>query len=111
VLSAYALSPDPAYGAFNASQAAARSVAQTLRAELAASGLRVSCIYTGPVDDEWHQPLPPPKVAPQALARGVVEALERGLEDHFVGDVARDIAERWRESPGVLEREITGGGA
>jgi NAD(P)-dependent dehydrogenase (short-subunit alcohol dehydrogenase family)/uncharacterized OB-fold protein len=111
VLSAYALSPDPAYGAFNASQAAARSVAQTLRAELAASGLRVSCIYTGPVDDEWHQPLPPPKVAPKALARGVVEALERGLEDHFVGDVARDIAERWRESPGVLEREITGGGA
>ncbi len=111
VLSAHALSPDPAYGAFNASQAAARSVAQTLRAEFAASGLRVSCIYTGPVDDEWHQPLPPPKVAPKALARGVLEALERGLEDHFVGDVARDIAERWRENPGVLEREITGGGA
>ena len=111
VLSAHALSPDPAYGAFNASQAAARSVAQTLRAEFAAAGLRVACIYTGPVDDEWHQPLPPPKVAPRALARGVIEALERGLEDHFVGDVARDIVERWRENPGVLEREITGGGA
>ncbi len=111
VLSAHALSPDPAFGAFNASQAAARSVAQTLRAEFASSGLRVACVYTGPVDDEWHQPLPPPKVSPRILARGVVEALERGLEDHFVGDVARDIAERWREDPGTLEREITGGGA
>jgi len=111
VLSAHALSPDPAYGAFNASQAAARSVMQTLRAEVAGSGLRVACVYTGPVDDAWHQPLPPPKVAPKALARAIVDGLERGLEEVFCGDVARDLAERWRRNPAVLEREIRGGGA
>ncbi|SDO21833.1 Short-chain dehydrogenase [Lutimaribacter pacificus] len=111
ILSAHALSPDPAYGAFNASQAAARSVAQTLRAEFAPSGLRMACVYTGPTEDEWHQPLPPPKVAPKALARAVVDGLQQGLEDIFCGDVARDLADRWRSDPGLLEREITGGGA
>jgi len=111
ILSAHALSPDPAYGAFNASQAAARSIAQTLRAEFRASGLRMACVYTGPTDDEWHQSLPPPKVAPKALARSIVDGLQRGLEDVFCGDVARDLAERWQRDPGILEREITGGGA
>ena len=109
ILSAHALVPDPAYGAFGASQAAARSLSQTLRAEFRASGLRVMNVYTGPTDDEWHQPLPPPKVAPKALARSVVEGLIEGLEDVFCGDVARDMAERWRHDAKVLEREMTGG--
>lgn len=111
ILSANALSPDPAYGGFAASQAAARSLSQTLRAEFLHSGLRMMTVYVGPTDDEWHQPLPPPKVAPQALARAIVEGLIRGVEDVFCGDVARDMAERWHADPGLLEREITGGGA
>ncbi|MCM2563160.1 SDR family NAD(P)-dependent oxidoreductase [Lutimaribacter sp. EGI FJ00015] len=111
ILSAHALSPDPAFGAFNASQAAARSVVQTLRAEFAGAGLRVMAVYTGPTDDEWHQPLPPPKVAPKALARAIVEGLQLGHEEVFCGDVARDLAERWQQNPALLEREITGGGA
>lgn len=111
ILSAHALSPDPAYGAFAASQAAARSLSQTLRAEFHHSGLRMMNVYVGPIDDEWHQPLPPPKVAPQALARSIVEGLVEGREEVFCGDVARDLAERWRHDPGILERELTGGGA
>ncbi len=106
VLSAHALSPDPGYGAFAASQAAARSVAQTLRAEFARGGLRMTCIYTGPTEDNWHDGLPPPKVAPKALARGIVKGLIDGLEEVFVGDVAQDLAERWRRDPGILEREL-----
>lgn len=110
ILSAHALSPDPAFGAFAASQAAARSLSQTLRAEFSRSGLRMMNIYTGPTDDEWHQPLPPPKVAPAALARAIVGGLIDGLEDVYCGDVARDLAERWRHDPRILERELTGGG-
>jgi NAD(P)-dependent dehydrogenase (short-subunit alcohol dehydrogenase family) len=87
------------------------SISQTLRAEFAASGLRVINVYTGPTDDEWHQPLPPPKVAPKALAAAIVEALCEGLEDVYCGDVAKDLAERWRRDPKVLEREMAGGGA
>ena len=68
-------------------------------------------VYTGPTDDEWHQPLPPPKVAPVALARSVVQGLIDGLEDVYCGDVARDMAERWKRDAKVLEREMTGGAA
>ncbi len=109
ILSAYALVSDPAYGAFGASQAAARSISQTLRAEFRATGLRVMNVYVGPTDDEWHQPLPPPKVAPAALARAITQGLIEGLEDVYCGDVARDIAERWKRDAKVLEREMTGG--
>ncbi|MGJ8569841.1 MAG: SDR family NAD(P)-dependent oxidoreductase [Hoeflea sp.] len=111
ILSVHALSADPQYGAFSASQSAALSISQTLRAEFRSSGLRVINVFTGPTDDEWHQPLPPPKVPPKALAKAVVSALCDGLEDVFCGDVAKDLQERWRRDPKVLERELTGGGA
>lgn len=111
ILSINALSADPAFGAFSASQAAALSISQTLRGEFRASGLRVMNVFTGPTDDEWHQPLPPPKVAPQALAKSVVNGLAEGLEDVFCGDVARDLEERWRRDAKVLERELTGANA
>jgi hypothetical protein len=35
--------------------------------------------------------------------------LIEGLEDVYCGDVARDIAERWKRDAKVLEREMTGG--
>lgn len=110
LLSVHALSNLPAYGCFAASHAAARSVAQNLRADFAAAGLRVMNVYAGPPDDDWHQPVPPPKVTPNALARSVVQGLNEGLEDVFCGDVARDLMERFRDNPNQLEREITAGG-
>lgn len=106
ILSVHAWSNLPAYGAFSASSAAALSLSQCLRAELWSGGVRVMNVFTGPTDDEWHQPLPPPKVQPEALARALIGGLKDGLEDVFVGDVARDLIERWRAGPKVLEREM-----
>ncbi|MBL4892957.1 MAG: hypothetical protein JKX91_14270 [Rhizobiaceae bacterium] len=81
-----------------------------MRADFRASGLRVMNVYTGPTDDEWHQLVPPPKVAPSALARSVVQGLKDGLEETYCGDVAKDLYERFRDNPNVLERELTQGG-
>lgn len=111
VLSAQALAPDAGYGAFGASQAAARSVSLTLRHEFRASGLRVMNVYTGPIEDEWYQPLPPPKVAPVALVKTIVSGLQAGLEEVPCGDVAKDIFARWQDNAPLLEREMTGGDA
>ncbi|MEM6662635.1 MAG: SDR family NAD(P)-dependent oxidoreductase, partial [Pseudomonadota bacterium] len=110
LLSVHALATTPDYGCFAASNAAAYSLSQTLRAEFRASGLRVMNVLTGPTDDDWHQPLPPPKVPPEGLARDLVRGLQQGLEDVYVGDVAKDLHERFRRDPKVLEREITMGG-
>ena len=82
-----------------------------MRAEFRTSGLRVMNVYTGPVDDEWHQPMPPPKVSSAALARAVVKGLVNGLEEVACGEVAQDALERWHANPALLEREMRGGGA
>lgn len=110
ILSVHALSNDPGYGCFSASNAAAYSLSQSLRADFRASGLRVMNAYTGPTDDDWYQPLPPPKVPPAALARSVISGLQDGLEDVWCGDIAKDVRDRWRRDPKVLEREMTMGG-
>jgi NAD(P)-dependent dehydrogenase (short-subunit alcohol dehydrogenase family)/uncharacterized OB-fold protein len=107
MLSVDALSNTSEYGCFGASNAAAYALSQSLRAEFRSSGLRVMNVFTGPTDDDWYQPLPPPKVTHQALARSVVDGLQRGLEDVYCGDVAKDLHERFQHNPKVLERERT----
>ena len=110
VLSIFALANWPAQGTFSASKAAAHSLAQALRAELRASGIHVLNAYPGPLDDDWNQPMPPPKLAPAALASAIVKALCDGVEDIHPGDVAQDWLARWRDNPKVLERELAAGG-
>jgi NAD(P)-dependent dehydrogenase (short-subunit alcohol dehydrogenase family) len=110
LLSIYALSNFPPHGTFSASKAAAHSLAQCLRAEMRPAGIRVINLFPGPIDDEWNQNLPPPKVAPAAIASAIVKALRDGVEDVYPGDVAQEWLERWRDNPKVLERELAAGG-
>jgi NAD(P)-dependent dehydrogenase (short-subunit alcohol dehydrogenase family) len=110
VLSVYALSNYPPHGTFSASKAAALSLSQCLRAEMRPAGIRVVNVFPGPIDDEWNQNLPPPKLLPSALANAVVKALKEGIEDVYPGEVAQEWLERWRDNPKVLERELAAGG-
>ena len=110
LLSIYALANFPAHGTFSASKAAALSLAQCLRAEMRPAGIRVINVFPGPIDDEWNQNMPPPKLAPSGLASAIVKALRDGVEDVYPGDVAQEWLERWRENPKVLERELAAGG-
>ena len=109
LLSIYALANFPPHGTYSASKAAAHSLAQCQRAELRGAGIRVINAFPGPIDDEWNQNLPPPKVVPSALAGAIVKALRDGVEDIYPGDVAQEWLERWRDNPKVLERELAAG--
>jgi NAD(P)-dependent dehydrogenase (short-subunit alcohol dehydrogenase family)/uncharacterized OB-fold protein len=109
LLSIYALTSFPQHGTYSASKAAAHSLAQCLRAEMSPAGIRVINVYPGPIEDEWNQALPPPKLTPAAVAGAIVKALQDGVEDVFPGDVAQEWYERWRENPKALERELSGG--
>jgi NAD(P)-dependent dehydrogenase (short-subunit alcohol dehydrogenase family)/uncharacterized OB-fold protein len=108
ILSIYALSNFPPHGTFSASKAAALSLAQALRADMQPAGIRVVNLFPGPIDDEWNQLILPPKLSPEALAAAIVEALERGIEDVYPGDVAKDWLARYADDPKTLERELAG---
>jgi len=109
LLSIFALSNFPSHGTFSASKAAAHSLAQCLRAEMRPAGIRVLNVLPGPIDDEWNQLMPPPKIAPAALAAAIVKGLRDGVEDLYPGDVAQEWVARWRDNPKVLERELAAG--
>lgn len=105
VLSIHALSSVPQFGVHSAAHAACLSLSQWLRGELRQGGVRVINAFAGPLDTEWFQTVPPPKVAPKALADAIVDGLKRGLEDLYLGDVARDIESRLFDNPKAVERE------
>lgn len=106
VLSIHALVALPARGAWSASMAAALSTAQTLRTELRGAGVRVMNVFPGPIDEEWEQLTPPPKLAPSAVAKAIVKGLQDGLEDVYVGEIAEEIRERLRDNHKAVEREL-----
>jgi NAD(P)-dependent dehydrogenase (short-subunit alcohol dehydrogenase family)/uncharacterized OB-fold protein len=106
LISVHALTSWPAYGSYSAAEAACLSAAQCMRAELRAGGVKVLNVLFGPIESEWFQTVPPPKLTPAALANAVVRALRQGLEDVFVGDVAEDIRQRLAVNPKALEREM-----
>jgi NAD(P)-dependent dehydrogenase (short-subunit alcohol dehydrogenase family)/uncharacterized OB-fold protein len=106
LLSVHALMNWPAYGANSATEAACLSASQCMRAELRPGGVKVLNAFFGPLETEWFQTVPPPKLAPAALAKAVVAALKDGNEDIFVGDIAQDIRERLKTNPKALEREL-----
>jgi NAD(P)-dependent dehydrogenase (short-subunit alcohol dehydrogenase family) len=107
LLSIYSLANFPPHGTFSASKAAAHSLAQCLRAEMRPAGVRVINIFPGPIDDEWNQLLPPPKLTPAVLANAIVKALREGVEDVYPGDVAQEWLARWRDNPKALEKELS----
>ena len=106
VLSAYAWVNNPSLGTYSASQAAALSLSECLRAELAEGGVRVVNAFIGPIEDEWHQLAPPPKLDPATVARRIVAGLRAGVEDLPIGAVAEDIFARRAENPKEIERAI-----
>jgi NAD(P)-dependent dehydrogenase (short-subunit alcohol dehydrogenase family)/uncharacterized OB-fold protein len=106
LLSVHALMNWPLYGAFCAAEAACLSAAQALRAELRGGGVKVLNMFAGPLDTEWFQSVPPPKLSPATLASATADALRAGVEDAYVGDVAQDIRARLEVQPKALEREL-----
>lgn len=109
VLSVYAHANWPDFGQHSACHAAVHSLSQCLRAEMLGSGVRVVNAYTGPLEQDWYQTVLPPKVTPQRLALDLIKGLQAGLEDIYIGDVARDVAMRFRDDAKLLEIELTAG--
>lgn len=105
IVSSDALSGSASQAAFAAAEAARHSLLQAFRHEMRDAGVRVLSVFTGPVEDEHHQSVPPPKVAPSRIASTIVEALAQGREQTCVGDIAIDAMTRWLADPALYARE------
>ncbi|MWV26869.1 SDR family NAD(P)-dependent oxidoreductase [Aurantiacibacter rhizosphaerae] len=105
IISSQALSGAADQSALSAAEAARLSLLQSFRHEMRSSGVRVLSVFVGPVDDEDHQTMPPPKVAPARIAATIVDALQQGREQSCVGDVASDAMARWLDDPMLYARE------
>lgn len=110
LLSIFAEAHSPDFAAYAGAQSAALALSHSVRAELAAGGIRLMNVFAGPTDDDWYQALPQPKVPQKAIAAAIIDGLKGGLEDVYVGDVAKDLHERRLRNPKALERELAAGG-
>ena len=95
----------PRLGSYSASKAAAYSLTQSLRAELAGQGTLVMGVMPGFVDTDMTKAVTTSKISPQAVAAAVIAALPTGAEDVYPGPAA-DIAARLLQDPKSVERAL-----
>jgi NAD(P)-dependent dehydrogenase (short-subunit alcohol dehydrogenase family) len=99
----------PFMGSYCASKAAALSLTQGLRADLAPKGVRVAGALPGAVDTRMTAVLTIPKMTPTDAATEILDGFEAGEEDIYVGDMARGLAEGLKHDPKGVERQLASG--
>ncbi len=109
VLSLAAFASLPMVPAYSASKAAAFSLSQSLRALLAARGVSVHAVLTGPTDTDMSRDFHVPKASAASVARAIFDGVENGDDDIFPDPASASIADSWNGSATkALEREFAG---
>lgn len=94
----------PFNGGYSASKAAALSMTQGVRAELAAQGTLVVAVMPGTVDTGMSKDYPPPKVAPEEVAKAALQAVVDGIEEVYPGEQATSMAAQLLSDPKAVEK-------
>lgn len=97
----------PLMAGYCASKAAAHSLTQALRAELALGGVQVCGVYPAVVDTAMSRDITGPKLAPLELAQALVQAIESGAEDVYPGPAAAAY-QQYLADPKAAERRMAG---
>jgi NAD(P)-dependent dehydrogenase (short-subunit alcohol dehydrogenase family) len=79
----------PGAGAYGASKAAAWSLTDGARLELADQGTHVVGVYMGLVDTDMAAGMDAPKISPSTLAAAALDAIESGVDEVLADDWAR----------------------
>ena len=100
----------PFMGSYCASKAAALSLTQGLRGELAPKGVRVAAAMPGAVDTRMTAVLTIPKMTTAAMPPAeILDGFEAGEEEIYVGDMARGLAQGLAHDPKAVERQLASG--
>ncbi len=95
VVSLAAFAAVPVLPAYSISKAALFALTQSQRALLAADGVTVHAVMAGPIDTDMVRGLEIPKTAPEVVARGVLDGVERGEEEIFPDPMSATLAAGW----------------
>ncbi|NOZ94358.1 MAG: SDR family NAD(P)-dependent oxidoreductase [Acidobacteria bacterium] len=108
ILSVVALASMPGLAAYNASKAAAWSLTQSLRADLAKRHVEVFAVFPGPVDTDMARGFDMAKAAPSDVAAAVVAGVSAGSEDIFPDPMSEQVYSTWRSDHKAVERQFAG---
>lgn len=89
VISALSWFTSPGAGAYSASKAAAWSLTDSTRLELASQGTHVVGVHMGLVDTDMAAGMQAPKISPSALADAGLDAIESGADEVLADDWAK----------------------
>lgn len=106
VLSVVSLANMPALGGYSASKAAAYSLTQSLRSELAPQGVKVHGVFAGAIDTDMTRGMDMPKARAADVAAAIFRGVEAGVEDIFPDAMAEGLFATWRRDPKELERQL-----
>ena len=106
VLSEVARVNAPFCGSYSASKAAVWSATQCMRAELAAQGTHVLAVFPSTTDTPMVAGFAGEKQRPEAVADGICDALEDGVEDICIGAHSIHTEALMRSDPKAAEREF-----
>lgn len=96
----------PLMGSLCASKAAALSLTQGLRAELASQGTRVIGVLPGAIDTDMSRDFPPPKARAADVVSAVLDALEGAADDIYPDAMAQELAVQLAADPDAVERQF-----
>ena len=106
MLTLVALASMPGLAAYNASKAAALSLTQSFRADLAKRGISVHGVFPGAVDTDMIRAFQMPKTPAIDVARATLDGIEAGQEDIFPDPMSQQLYSAWRQDHKAVERQF-----
>ena len=96
----------PMIGTYCASKAAALSLTQGVRAELAAQGTLTVAVMPGAIDTRMGDMNPPPLERPIDVANAALDAVEAGEEDIYPGVMAEGVSQGLAADAKAVEKQF-----
>ena len=96
------------FGSDCASKWALFSLTQGVRAELAKQGTLVVSVNPGAIDTDMAKGMDMAKLDPADVARQSLKAVEDGVEDIYVGEMAQGTMQGLRADEKAMEKQLAG---
>ena len=106
LLTVVSLASMPGLAIYNASKAAAWSMTQSLRADLAKKNIQVHAVFPGPVDTDMAAEITLPKTSPQDVAKAILDGVAKGEEDIFPDAMAQQVYAAWKTDHKAVEKQF-----